>query len=111
MTNGEVYVSVAEALRRKIQEEGKSLEDVDFILVGKLGLSVDDFWMRAEQVPWDIDKLKDEFRVVFKDRTWISKHYSRDGDVRLKYHGLFEKPVCILTNPMPQEFMRGKFKF
>ena len=105
MTNGEVYVSVAEALRRKIQEEGKSLEDVDFISVGGLGLQTDDFWMRAEQVPWDIDKLKDEFRIVFKDRTWISKHYSRDGDVRLKYHKLFEKPACILLYPQPQEFL------
>lgn len=109
--NNKVYVSVAEALRRKIQEEGKSLEDVDFIAVGNLGLRTKDFWMRAEQVPWDIDNLKDEFKIVFKDRTWISKHYSRNGDVRLKYHGLFEKPMCILTNPMPQEFMRGKFKF
>ena len=106
MTNGEVSVSVAEALRRKIQEEGKSVEDVDFIMVGNLGLHVGDFWMRAEQVLWDIDKLKDEFRIVFKDRTWISKHYSRDGSVRLKYHGLFEKPVCILTHPMPQEFIK-----
>ena len=104
-SNGEVYVSVAEALRRKIQEEGKSLEDVDFILVGGLGLNVHDFWMRAEQVPWDINKLKDEFRIVFKDHTWISKHYSRDGSVRLKYHKLFEYPVCILINPMPQEFL------
>ena len=49
MTNGEVFVSVAEALRRKIQEEGKSLEDVDFILVGSLGLHVEDFWNSAEQ--------------------------------------------------------------
>jgi hypothetical protein len=105
MTNGEVYVSLAEALRRKIQEEGKSVEDVDFILVGGLGLHVNDFWARAEQVPWDIDKLKDEFRIVFKDRTWISKHYSHNGDVRLKYHRLFEKPVCIMLCPTPQEFM------
>ena len=111
MSNNEVYVSVAEALRRKIQEEGKSLEDIDFISVGSLGLDVHDFWMRAEQCAWDIDKLKDEFRIVFKDHTWISKHYSRNGDVRLKYHGLFEKPLCILTHPMPQEFMIGKFKF
>ena len=43
MTNDEVFVSVAEALRRRIQEEGKSLEDIDFILVGNLGLKVDDF--------------------------------------------------------------------
>jgi len=107
MTNGEVYVSVAEALRRKIQEEDKSLEDIDFIAVGNLGLRTKDFWMRAEQVPWDIDKLKDDFRVVFKDRTWISKHYGRNGDARLKYHGLFEQPICILTNPMPQEYMDG----
>lgn len=105
MTNGEVFVSVAEALRRKIQEEGKSLEDVDFISVNGLGLQTDHFWMRAEQVPWDINKLKDEFRIVFKDRTWISKHYSRDGDVRLKYHKLFEKPECILLYPQPQEFL------
>lgn len=105
MTNGEVYVSVAEALRRKIQEEGKTLEDVDFISVNGLGLQTDHFWMRAEQVPWDINKLKDEFRIVFKDRTWISKHYSRDGSVRLKYHRLFEKPICILLHPQPQEFL------
>lgn len=107
MINSEVYVSVAEALRRKIQEEGKSLEDIDFILIGNLGLQTDNFWMRAEQVPWDINKLKDEFRIVFRDRTWISKHYSRNGDVRLKYHGLFEKPMCILMNPMPQEYLMG----
>ena len=69
MTNSEVYVSVAEALRRKIQEEGKSLEDIDFISVGGLGLDANDFWMRAERIPWDINKLKDEFRIVFKDRT------------------------------------------
>jgi len=106
MTNGEVFVSVAEALRRKIQEEGKSVEDVDFILVGNLGLQTDDFWEIAELWEWNIDKLKDEFRIVFKDRTWISKHYSRNGDVRLKYHKLFEKPMCILLHPMPQEFMR-----
>ena len=43
MINGKVYVSVAETLRRKIQEEGKSLEDIDFILVGELGLNIDDF--------------------------------------------------------------------
>ena len=105
MINGEVYVSVAEALRRKIQEEGKSLEDVDFIVVSGLGLQTDDFWMRAEQVPWDINKLKDEFRIVFKDRTWISKHYSRDGSVRLKYHECPDEPVCVLLNPLPQEFI------
>jgi hypothetical protein len=105
MINGEAYVSVAEALRRKIQEEGKNLEDVDFILVGGLGLQTDDFWMRAEQVLWDINKLKDEFRIVFKDQTWISKHYSRDGSTRLKYHKCPEKPVCILLHPMPQEFI------
>lgn len=104
MTNGEVYTSLAEALRRKIQEEDKSLEDIDFILVGRLGLNVHDFWMRAEQIPWNIDRLKDEFRIVFKDRTWISKHYSRNGDVRLKYHRLFEKPVCTLLHPQSQEF-------
>lgn len=107
MTNSRVYVSVAEALRRKIQEEGKSLEDVDFISVGGLGLQTDDFWMRAEQVSWNIDKLKDEFRIVFKDRTWISKHYGRNGNARLKYHGLFEKPTCLLTNPMSSEFLDG----
>lgn len=101
----EVYLSVAEALRRKIQEEGKSLEDIDFILVGTLGLKIDDFWMRAEQYAWDITKLKDEFKIVFKDRTWISKHYSRNGDVRLKYHRLFERPVCILTHPSPRDFL------
>ena len=104
MTNDEVFVSVAEALRCKIQEEGKSLEDVDFILVGGLGLQVDDFWNSAERCAWDINKLKDEFRVVFKDQTWISKHYSRNGDAWLKYHKLFEKPVCILLHPTPQEF-------
>ena len=105
MTNSELSISVAEALRRKIQEEGKSLEDVDFILVGKLGLQINDFWIQAEQTPWNIDKLKDEFRIVFKDRTWISKHYSRNGDVRLKYHNFFEQPICILTNPLPQEYL------
>lgn len=105
MTNGEVYVSVAEALRRKIQEEGKTLEDIDFISVNGLGLQTDHFWKNADKCIWDINKLKDEFRIVFKDRTWISKHYSRDGSVRLKYHGLFEKPVCILLHPQPQEFL------
>ena len=105
MTNDEVFVSVAEALRCKIQEEGKSLEDVDFILVGGLGLQVDDFWNSAERCAWDINKLKDEFRVVFKDQTWISKHYSRDGNVRLKYHKCPDKPGSILLNPMPREYL------
>lgn len=108
MTNGTVYVSVAEALRRKIQEEDKNIEDIDFILVGRLGLNVDDFWNSAEQVAWDIDKLNDEFKIVFKDRTWISKHYGRDGNARLKYHKLFERPVCIMLHPMPQEYMDVK---
>lgn len=105
MINDEVFVSVAEALRRKIQEEGKSLEDIDFILVGTLGLKVDDFWKIAELWRWNIDQLKDEFRIVFKDKTWLSKHYSRDGSVRLKYHKCPDKPACILINPMPREFL------
>jgi len=107
MTSDEVFVSVAEALRRKIQEEGKSLEDVDFISVGGLGLQTDDFWKTAELWKWDINQLKDEFKIVFKDRTWIGKHYSRNGSVRLKYHKLFEEPTCILLHPMPSEFLDG----
>lgn len=104
ISNNTVYVSVAEALRRKIQEEGKSLEDVDFIMVGRLGLYLEDFWESAAQCDWDINKLKDDFRIVFKDHTWISKHYSRDGSVRLKYHQLFERPACVLLHPVPQEY-------
>ena len=109
MSNNEMHVSVAEALRRKIQEEGKDLDDIDyidFIAVGGLGLDVSDFWKIADKCYWDIDKLKDDFRIVFKDKTWISKHYSREpGHVRLKYHKCPSKPVCILTNPLPQEFL------
>ena len=101
----EVYMSVTKALHRKIQEEGKDLEDVDFISVNGLGLQVDDFWRNADKYSWDINKLKDEFRIVFKDGTWISKHYSRDGSVRLKYHECPDEPVCVLLNPMPQEYL------
>ena len=36
-------MSVTKALHRKIQEEGKDLDDVDFISVNGLGLQVDDF--------------------------------------------------------------------
>lgn len=104
MVNDEVSISVAEALRRKIQEEGKSLEDIDFILIGALGLKVDDFWKVAELQRWNIDQLKDEFRIVFKDKTWLSKYYSRNGNVRLKYYKCPDKPVCVLLNPSPQEF-------
>ena len=43
MTNNSKDMSMTEALCRKIQEEGKSLEDIDFILVGELGLNIDDF--------------------------------------------------------------------
>lgn len=105
MNNGKVYVSVAEALRRKIQEEGKSLEDIDFILVGGLGLNVHDFWMRAEQVPWYIRELKDDFKIIFKDGTWISKYYNRYGTAQLKYYKCPERPACILLNPLPQEYI------
>lgn len=108
MTNGEVYVSLAEALRRKFQEEDKSLEDIDFIAVDGYGLNTKDFLVRAEQVPWNINQLKDGFRVVFKDHTWISKHYNKEGKPRLKYHKAPERPVCIIGHPKPQEFMNIK---
>lgn len=100
-------ISVAEALRRKIQEEGKSLKDIDFIVVDGLGLCIKDFWNSAEQCDSSIENLKDEFKIVFKDGTWINKHYSRDGSVRLKYHKCPDKPVCILINPLPQEYLTG----
>lgn len=105
MTNGKVYMSVTKALHRKIQEEGKDLDDIDFIAVGGLGFNLLDFWEVADKCDWDINKLKDEFRIVFKDGTWISKHYSRDGSVRLKYHECPDEPVCVLLNPLPQEFI------
>lgn len=41
--NKSVDMAIGEALRRKIEEENKSVNDIDFILVGGLGLYVDDF--------------------------------------------------------------------
>lgn len=44
MTNNDNKdMSMAEALCRKIQEEGKNLEDINFIAVGGLGFNIDDF--------------------------------------------------------------------
>ena len=65
----EEYMPVAGALRRKIQQEGKNLEDIDFISVNGLGLQIEDFWNSAEQCDSNIEKLKDEFKIVFKDGT------------------------------------------
>lgn len=97
-------ITLKEALLAAFQENGKSIEDVDFILVGGLGLDLGGFWESADKCDWDIEKLNDEFRIVFKDRTWINKHYSCNGSVRLKYHKFFEKPACVLLHPRPQEF-------
>ena len=99
-----VDITLKEALLAALQENGKSVEDIDFILVGGLGLELNGFWESAAKCDWDISKLNDEFRIVFKDRTWINKHYSRDGSARLKYHKFFEKPMCILLHAQPREF-------
>jgi len=98
-------LTIGQVLRRKIEEENKTIEDIDFILVGGLGLFTNDFWDSADQCDSNIENLKDEFKIVFKDGTWINKHYSRDGNIRLKYHKCPIRPVCILLHPTPQEYL------
>ena len=105
MINESTDITLEQALLAVLQENGKSIKDIDFILVKGLSLDLDGFWESAAKCDWNIDKLNDEFRIVFKDKTWINKHYSRDGKPRLKYHKFFEKPICILLHPQPQEFL------
>ena len=96
--------TIKELLIKKIESEGLDVKDVDFVAVGGLGLKLDDFW-KAANFKCSIDEVKDNFILVFKDGTWINKHYSRDGQVRFKYHKHPEKPSVILTHPQPQEFL------
>ena len=99
-----INLTLKEVLLTMFQENGKSIDDVDFVLVRTLGLNLDGFWKSAADCIWDINKLNDEFRVVFKDKTWIEKVYDKDGNAKLKYRKLFEKPVCVLVYAKPREF-------
>ena len=98
-------MTLGTVLRQTIQENGKNVEDIDLITVNGIGLNLNDFWNSADQCTATIDELKDEFKIVFKDNTWINKHYSRNGNVRFKYYKYPDRPVCILLNPSPQEYI------
>ena len=95
-----------ELLIEKIESEKLHLEDIDFIAVGGLGLSLDHFW-QAANIECAIENVKDNFMLVFKDGTWIGKHYSKNGEVRFKYHRHPVKPSVVLLYPKPQEFIDG----
>ena len=91
-------------LVEKIESENLTIDDIDFVAVGGLGLNLNHFW-QAANVECTIENIKDDFILVFKDGTWIGKHYSRSGEVRFKYHRHPIKPNVMLLHPKPQEFI------
>ena len=94
-----------ELLAAKTNEENKTIDDVAFITVGGIGLHKDHFWEISKRIEVKVEDLDDEFRVVYSDGTWLSKHYSRDGSVRLKYHKCPEKPMAIIVYPTQKDFL------
>lgn len=96
--------TLKELLIEKIESEKLDINDVDFVSIGGLGLRLDHFW-QAANIECNVEDVKDNFVLVFKDGTWINKHYSRNGDVRFKYHKTPNHPVSILLHPTPQEFL------
>lgn len=103
--NKSVDMTLGKALRRKIQEEGKSVKDIDFVSVRGLSFSLERFWDIVNNLNVSIENLNDDFKIVFKDGTWISKHYNGDGSVRLKYHPQISRPTCKVLNVSPQDFL------
>jgi hypothetical protein len=97
--------TLKDLLVEKLESEGLAFKDVAYVAVGGIGFRLSDFWEVAGTVECDIEDIKDDFVMTLKDHTWISKHYSRDGSVRFKYHLCPERPSVTLIHPQPQEFL------
>lgn len=87
---------------------GHDFDDINFISRNGVGLNEDAFWSAAD---FDYDNMTGkqvidpEFRVTFKDRTWLGRKISR-GVEFFKWRSCLDKPVCILSNVSREDFAK-----
>lgn len=92
-----------------IHDSGHVIDDIDFITNNGLGLDYNNFWEVADFM-YDASTgeqiINPEFRVTFKDRTWIGRKLSK-GKEFFKFRSCLDKPDCFLLNVQKRDFTKG----
>lgn len=99
-------INFKEEVLKAIHDSGHGVNDIDFITTNGLGLDYTNFWKAADFTynnSTGEQFINPEFRVTFKDRTWIGRKLSQEREF-FKFRSCLDKPVCFLINVQKEDF-------